>query len=113
MYPDILNNMTVRINSRFATADETADVLRVSSKRVKELRKLVDASVRARRANGISWLPPAATLKSLHEVLSENQRRSSTSFADSATLSTRPKNSKRSKSPLGVQKRGKKSNSSR
>ena len=35
--------MAVRLNSRFATAEETADVLRVSSKRAKELRKLIEA----------------------------------------------------------------------
>jgi len=52
--------MTVRIDSDFATPQKTGDVLGVSSQRVRELAKLVEASKKARRSQGISWIAPAA-----------------------------------------------------
>src|ERR1039458_8635199 len=77
-------SMTVKIDSRFATSDETAEVLGLPSKRVKELRKLIEASMKARRASGISWVAPAATRSVLLSALaardSEKAARRSSAF---------------------------------
>jgi hypothetical protein len=44
--------MSVTIDSRFATAEDTANALGVSARELKALRKLVDESLKTRGANG-------------------------------------------------------------
>ena len=101
--------MAVKIDSRFATSDETAEVLGLPSKRVKELRKLIEASVKARRASGISWVAPAATRSAL----------SALTPGDSEKVTKRPstlrktKRSEKSESRRRTQKRAKRSQKAR
>lgn len=106
--------MTVRINCRSATVNETADVLGVSAKRVKELRTIIEHAKKSRRAMGISWTPPAATSKSLGAVIdhtAEKGRRYSAvkPFSESSKI----KRLKRSKGPRRTKRRGKKTKSTR
>jgi hypothetical protein len=95
--------MTERIDSRFATANETADVLGVRPRRVKELARLVKASMKARKASGISWRAPASTRKALRADASEV-------FNILAKVAySREKPSTKSKGSRRKQRRGKKS----
>jgi hypothetical protein len=92
--------MAVRLNSRFATADETADVLSLSSKRAKELRKLIGASNGARRSkvNGKSLEGDAA------------ERAQKNSSLETGSVRT---GSLKSRSLRRTQRRGKETNASR
>jgi hypothetical protein len=108
------SNMTVIIDSRFATARETADVLGVSSQRVKQLAKLVDASMKAQRANGISGTAPTAGRKQYVMARAGIAKRKSKIFANKSSVDfpeTRP--SKKSKAPRRKPRRGKKSKTAR
>jgi hypothetical protein len=96
--------MSVKIDSRFATAREIADVLGVSEKRVRELAKLVDSSKTARRAGGISWTAPAKSRDASSLALKLKRART---FELSDSHHFKP--SKKSKAIKRNQKRGKKS----
>jgi hypothetical protein len=74
--------MTTRIDAPFATSDETAAILGVSSKRVAELRHIMESAETPRRRKGIPWTPPSGTLKqverrkSLRKAGSSRRRKS-------------------------------------
>lgn len=106
--------MTIRIDTQFITSNKTADVLGVSSRRVEQLRKIIDGSKIARKANGISWAPPAATFKSLARTGAEFGRiKSKKSSRKLSVNSSGTKSFKKSKAPRRTKKRGKKSKSTR
>jgi len=114
MYDSVETVMTVRINSRSATVAETAAVLGVSAKRVRELRTIIDHAKASRRAMGISWTPPAATSKSLGAVIAHTvKKRRKNSGVKPFSESSKIKHLKRSKGPLRTKRRGKKSKSTR
>ena len=99
--------MPVKIDSRFPTPEETAELFGVSAKRVRELRKMVEASINAKRAMGISWVAPASTRSALKAA-------SSTKYAmetplDAGTIKKR----KKSKTSRRTKRRGKKSKTAR
>jgi hypothetical protein len=106
--------MTVKIDSRFVTVDETADVLGVSSRRVKELRKIIECVKEGRRASGISWIAPAASSRSLGTapVHFAAKKRKSLS-AKLPSKSARAKSVPKSKELRGTKRRGKKSKTAR
>jgi hypothetical protein len=110
--------MTVRITSRFATPNETARVLGVSSKRVKELAKLIDANMEARRASGISWIAPAASRKAFKAAHRRIAKKKSKMFTrvfarKSSPGSFRIRRSEKRKAPLRKQRRAKKPKTAR
>lgn len=102
--------MTVRIDSRFATANETADVLGVSRQRVKQLKKLIYASMKARRASGISWTAPAGSRKAPQVACARIAAKKSRMMSP-GSLRTKP--SRKSNAPRRTLKRGKKSKTAR
>ena len=106
--------MTVIIDSRFATARETADVLGVSSQRVKQLAKLVDASMKAQRANGACGTAPTAGRKRYVMARAGAAKEKSKVFAKASSVDfpgTRP--SRKSKAPRRKPGRGEKSKTAR
>ena len=106
--------MTVIIDSRFATARETADVLGVSSQRVKQLAKLVDDGMKAQRANGTSGPAPTARRKSYVMARAGTAKKKPKIFAKASSMDfpgTKP--SKKSKAPRRKPGRGEKSKTAR
>ena len=106
--------MTVRIDSPFATADETADALGVSSQRVKELARLVYGGINARRANGNSRTAPTASQRGCGVArtgIAKRKYKMSAKKSSVASLTTRP--FKKSKAIRRKPRRGKKSKASR
>ena len=106
--------MTVIIDSRFATARETADVLGVSSQRVKQLAKLVDASMNAQRVNGTSRTAPTAGRKSYVMARAGAAKKKPRIFAKTSSVDfPGTRSSKKSKVPRRKPGRGKKSKTAR
>ena|ERR1700676_95272 len=105
--------MAVKLHSRFATADETAQVLGVSSKRVKEIKKLIDESIKSRRDSGIPWIAPAASRNALIEAHFHHAKKSGKFTKTLSTRSRRTRTSKKSSTPRRTQKRGKKTKTAR
>ncbi len=106
--------MTVKIDSVFATADVVGTVLGVPAGRVRQLSKLVDTSMAARRANGNSHTDFFADSRSHRVAITRRPKRRSkvsTKKSFSAALGTRL--SKRSQAPKRIQRRAKKSKSAR
>ena len=97
-----LNSMATKVDSRFATPEDAAFVLGVSARRVQELKKLIESTVRSRRSEGVSWVPPAVPRL---EMVSKE--------AKSKGQATRSRTSRKSKTYRGTGKRGKPSKKSR
>src|ERR1700733_4399134 len=106
--------MTVRIDSRFASSNETADVLGMSRERLKQLTKLIDKNIKARGVNGVSWAAPSAHRMAQKVGSAQSPRRKSVNHArklSRESITTHP--SRKSKVPRRTKKRGKKSKTSR
>jgi hypothetical protein len=106
--------MAVKIDSRFATADETANVLGVSSRRVKQLAKLVAASLKTRWGNGIPRTAPTGGLKGHVVARAGTEGQKTKTFAKKSSAGSLGTGSpKNFNSPRRKSRRGKKSKAAR
>jgi hypothetical protein len=99
--------MPVKIDSRFPTPEETAEIFGVPAKRARELRKMVDASINARRTMGIAWVAPASARSALRAA-SVKKRAAVTPLDGAATTK-----SERSRISRRADGRGKKTKTAR
>jgi len=94
--------MTTKVDSRFATPKDTASILGVSARRVRELTRLIESIKRSRRSKGVSWVPPAMPRSEMASKRTQSKRQVAGSQA-----------SKKSKANRGRAKRGETSKKNR
>ena len=93
--------MGVRIDSRFVTTDETAKILGVSHRRVRELKKLIEADK-----------IPATARRAISALTRKRMKKAFARFK-SDSRSAKNGSPNRSKTRRGTKKRGKKTKATR